>query len=132
MLIKITDKLIPNTLHPAMRIRLPLLGLFFILLVGAPLHAGTEKKVINIEAAMRAWQERATMTTPFKAWWYPNRHAMEPGDYPVDGFYGEDLLDPQFCAFLVENLFWEVSNGSFIDPSTATSEHPLDLFWDVE
>src|SRR5688572_12513276 len=104
-----------------------------VLLTTLSVRAKTTVKVIAIEAAMRAWQERSVAVNGgYTSWWEPNRLNLSPGDYPEDGFYGEELLNRQFCARLVENLFWEVGNGYFIDPTTATSAEPLDLFWDVE
>ena len=73
-----------------------------------PIQAGTTKKVINIEMAMRAWQERTLATTGYQAFWDPNKAGMEPSEFPDDGFYGKDLEDPDFCASLVGTLYYYV------------------------
>lgn len=71
--------------------------------------AGSEnRKVINIEAAMRAWQERVMMLSPFGAYYPENRRGQSAEPYPEDGFYGADLLDPVFAASLVDYLYWEM------------------------
>jgi RHS repeat-associated protein len=91
-----------------------------------------KERVLNIEAAMRTWQERYNMTTGFKAGWY-NRTSDDryPGDYPEDCFYAVDLLDPVKATALVENLYFEMrfrverfiktpADGSITSPSGFT------------
>ena len=90
-----------------LRLLMILLGLFTAFVAVG--HAEKPKvKVIAIEAAMRAWQERYHTTSPFYAYWYPRSDGTEPGRFPQDCFYGDDLLCPQKAADLVNNLLHEM------------------------
>src|SRR5688500_783984 len=89
------------------RRRILLLGLPFAAAFGA-FAEQPKMKVIAIEAAMRAWQERHQQTTSAAAYWQPRSDGTEPGKFPADCFYGADLLNPQKAADLVNNLFDEM------------------------
>ncbi len=86
-----------------------------------------EEKVINIESAMRAVQERHLESgSSSPVWWWPNKELIEPGPYPSDGFYCDDLLDPEFAAARVEDLFYAVSSlNDYIDPDLSSPESPV-------
>jgi len=89
------------------RLLFALLGLFTVFVAVG--HAEKPKvKVIAIEAAMRAWQERYHTTSPFYAYWYPRSDGTEPGNFPNDCFYTDDLLCPDKAAKLVNNLLDEM------------------------
>lgn len=115
------------------RIALALLSLASLRVSHPCLHAGqgVGQQVINIEAAMRAVQERFQKSrgqgSDDAIWWWPNKEFVEPGPYPADGFYCEDLADPEFAAQRVDDLFWEVVSLPFIDPETMTADRVAGL-----
>jgi RHS repeat-associated protein len=79
-------------------------------------QAGSEQRqVIAIEAAMRACQERVAMVSAFDAMW-PSHNGVDPGPYPEDGFYDEQLVDNKKAAALVRWLYYEMSgiNNTFL------------------
>jgi hypothetical protein len=59
---------------------------------------------INIEAAMRVWQERYHRVTGQFITWPANLNGDPPGQYPKNCFYAEDLQDPARAAALVQSL----------------------------
>lgn len=102
---------------------------FIILLFGACLLPGygqqstPTKRTLNLEAAMRAWQERWVVATGadqiyglsnpnyFKPIVWPARlsDGQRPGPYPQDCFYAADMQDPKRAALLVLNFASAVS-----------------------
>ena len=82
-------------------------------LAGHAVAGAPKERVINIEAAMRTWQERYSMISTSTAYWEARSDLIEPGAYPEDGFYGQDLLDPQKAAYLVDNLYLEMRFNLF-------------------
>ncbi len=59
---------------------------------------------INIEAAMRVWQERYYRVTGEFIRWPANLKGEVPGLYPKNCFYADDLRDPARATALVQSL----------------------------
>jgi RHS repeat-associated protein len=117
------------------RIRFSLLFLFLSIgLVSSSRAEQPKVKVIAIEAAMRAWQERYHTATPFYAYWYARSDKKEPGNYPEDCFYGADLLDPQKAAKLVNNLLdemrYQVAGNFAVSEADAWAETRSAIRWE--
>ena len=105
-----------------------LCGGFLILLFAATLSAGGR---MQIEEAQREYQARYEAKTGERVAWPPcpcNRNT--PPAYPKDGFYGDEIENPEFAALLVDDLAdkvldnWGGALSGFVDPGFIGSTNP--------